>query len=653
MWLGIDYYPEHWPEDLLEADLERIVDLGANAIRIGEFAWHLIEPKPGQFDFSFFDRVIAAAKTKGLAVIYGTPTATFPAWLLQMYPMVLSMDEKGQRRSFGGRRVYCYNSPEYRAMSLKMVEALVKHYSTEEAIMMWQIDNELGHEGSDDCYCPHCESAFQVFLKDRYQRIDQLNATYGTIFWGQTYNDFNQVPMPLPTITTHNPVLKLDWARFRSQSIYDFAFEQIQCVRLFKGHHQHITHNYFGGYFDRRYDQTRLSRLLDVVSFDNYPVWGGLMTPMTPAEIALGHDYMRGLKKQNFWVMEQLIGAQGHNDIGYLPRAGQSTLWASQAMARGCEALFYFRYRGFHKGAEQYCQGILDSDNAIGDKYTEVQKFFKKVIKHEALLKSRISAKLAVVYDYDNRWSWYGQRQSKDFDYSKEILRNYRPFHRLNLSIDVINVTHSWEDYAVLVMPVMQLMDQSLADRIKQFVFSGGTLLLSYRSAIKDKDNNLVFGEKAPVYLNEVVGVTVKTFEALADERSVAILEGNQVVGQGTVWRDLLEPQTAQVIYTYDSPYRQYAACTVNSYGDGKVYYIASGLDDHLMDLLAEKIAEEAKLDVLFSEDGVEVVARTSGGEKAYWVLNHNTTPTVWRGHPLEGLEVRVIKESSGEEQGL
>lgn len=528
-------------------------------------------------------------------------------------------------------------------MSLKMVEALVKHYSNEEAIMMWQIDNELGHEGSDDCYCPNCDKAFKAFLKDKYETIDQLNAIYGTIFWGQTYNHFDEVPMPLPTITTHNPVLKLDWARFRSQSIYDFAFEQIQCVRSFKGHHQQITHNFFGGYFDRRYDQTKLSRLLDVVSFDNYPVWGGLMTPMTPAEIALGHDYMRGLKKQNFWVMEQLIGAQGHNDIGYLPRAGQSTLWASQAMARGCESLFYFRYRGFHKGAEQYCQGILDADNAINDKYLEVQTFFSDIKKYSALLKSPMASKVALVYDYDNRWSWYGQRQSKDFDYSKEVLRVYRPFHRLNIGIDVVDKSHNWEGYSVVVMPVMQLMDQRFAERIKGFVELGGILILSFRAAIKDRDNNLIFGEKAPVYLEDLVGGTVKTYEALAEGKTEAVFCGENKIGEGSVWRDLLFPKTARALYTYQAPYEHYAACTVNSYGKGKTYYIATGLDDALMDQLITHIADEVKLDCIPSEPGVEVVVRQMGQEKFYWVLNHNTEPSTWRGHPLKGLEVVVI----------
>ena len=90
MWRGVDYYPEQWDEAFLEEDLENICELGCNVIRIAEFAWHLMEKTEGNYDFSFFDRVIEKAKEKGLKVIMGTPTATIPAWLVKKHPDILS-----------------------------------------------------------------------------------------------------------------------------------------------------------------------------------------------------------------------------------------------------------------------------------------------------------------------------------------------------------------------------------------------------------------------------------------------------------------------------------------------------------------------------------------------------------------------------------
>ena len=169
MLLGVDYYPEQWDPSLMDADLDRIRELGGNVIRIGEFAWHRMEREEGRFDFSFFDGVIAKAKTRGLSVIFGTPTAAPPAWLAARYPQILSQDAAGVPRSYGGRHVCCYNSAVYRRRCEALVTALARHYRDEAAITAWQVDNELGHEGSDLCWCPRCRAAFQDYLRERFQ----------------------------------------------------------------------------------------------------------------------------------------------------------------------------------------------------------------------------------------------------------------------------------------------------------------------------------------------------------------------------------------------------------------------------------------------------------------------------------------------------
>ena len=69
MWLGVDYYPEQWHADMLERDLDTIVELGCNVIRVAEFSWHLMEKREGQYDFSFFDHVIEKAKELGFVAV--------------------------------------------------------------------------------------------------------------------------------------------------------------------------------------------------------------------------------------------------------------------------------------------------------------------------------------------------------------------------------------------------------------------------------------------------------------------------------------------------------------------------------------------------------------------------------------------------------
>lgn len=646
MYLGVDYYPEHWDLFMMDNDLERILKTGANTIRIGEFTWHMMETEEGKFDFSYFDLVIQKAKDHGLKVIFGTPTSTFPAWLAKRYPEILSKDEKGTTRAFGGRRQYCFNSDIYMKYAARITEQVVKHFAEEAAVVAWQMDNEIGHEGSDQCFCEKCHEKFQHFLNAKYGHIDILNKAYGTIFWGQTYNAFNEIPIPVPTITTHNPSLQLDWARFRSDSLNGYGNEMIRIVKEHKGEGQKITHNYFGGFFDRAYDQNVMSLNLDVVSYDNYPVWGGLDAPVSPAHIAMNHDYIRGLKKQNYWILEELMGAQGHTDIGYLPRPNQAQLWAYQAMAKGCEALLFFRWRTMSRGAEQHCQGILDVDNKDNRKLQEVTSFFKDIIDYEAVLKTPITSEVAIVYDYDNRWSWHYQPQSSGFNYTEEFLRLYQGFHNYNVSTDVIASSRSFEPYKVIVCPVMQVMDATFKERLEAFVELGGTVILTFRSGIKDRDNNLLFGETIPGYLSRLCGIEIQEFESLGEAKQVSMRGFGRLHEQSFnagVWRDFIVPKGAEVLFKYaDSPYDHYAAVTCNTYGKGNAYYVGCGIEATGIDAIVKRVISDLSLCYEETEQGIEVVYRGKEAERIRVVLNHNEVDSMYREVNLKPYEVLI-----------
>src|SRR3974390_3353029 len=125
---GVCYYPEQWPESLWEDDARRMEECGVNTVRMGEFGWALMEPREGHYDFSLFDRAIETLGRHGIKTIFGTPTATPPKWLTHKYPEVLHVFETGLPANDQSRRQYCYNSPLYRRLSRKIVEALAMHY---------------------------------------------------------------------------------------------------------------------------------------------------------------------------------------------------------------------------------------------------------------------------------------------------------------------------------------------------------------------------------------------------------------------------------------------------------------------------------------------------------------------------------------------
>ena len=93
--VGTCYYPEHWPETLWPDDLRRMLDSGITVIRVGEFAWSKFELHEGEFTFDFFDHFLDLCARMGMKVIFGTPTATPPAWLTEKYPEVLNCSLDG------------------------------------------------------------------------------------------------------------------------------------------------------------------------------------------------------------------------------------------------------------------------------------------------------------------------------------------------------------------------------------------------------------------------------------------------------------------------------------------------------------------------------------------------------------------------------
>lgn len=627
MYLGVDYYPEHWDFVSIDSDLERMKGMGVNLIRIGEFAWHLMEKEEGQFDFSFFDGVVAKAKEYGIKIMFGTPTATFPAWLGKNYASVFLRDENGQQMGYGGRRQYCYNSEKYTELSLRIAGHLVQHYRLEEQIISWQIDNELGHEGSDMCYCDHCHKEFQLYLKEKYGTVSHLNERWGTVFWGQTYNDFSEIPLPVKTITVHNPSLLQDWARFRSYSLSRFALKHVNLVKSLKGNHQTVTTNLPGGFFEKWFDHNEFSRELDFVSYDNYPVWGGLAEPVTPAELSMSLDFIRGLKRQNFWIVEQLMGAQGHDIIGYLPRPKQAIAWSYHAFAHGCNNMLYFRWRGMNRGAEQYCLGILDANNRPSRKYFEVQNFFRDIKKYQHIVDSPIKAEIAVLYDFDNIWSWRTQRENPGVNFSKEIIRLYEPFYKQNVAIDVIRYDHDFSNYKILLIPIMKMVDEELAKRLEAFTAAGGTVIMSYRAGVKNKDNNIRFGEMVPGPLSNLLGIEIDESESLLGGRTAEIVDLNGGLSTCSIWRDMVHPTTAKPVSHYHDPYySNYACVTMNHFGKGKAYYIGADVDHSVMEPLCKRIALEAELTVYHSDEGIEVTERIVNGEKYLMVINHSET---------------------------
>jgi beta-galactosidase len=194
----------------------------------------------------------------------------------------------------------------------------------------------------------------------------------------------------------------------------------------------------------------------------------------------------------------------------------------------------------------------------------------------------------------------------------------------------------------------MIITDDEINGKLKEFVKNGGTLVMTYRTAVKNRDNNLTLGEMTPVGLTELAGVEVEETESL-QELEAFPLSGREDCygksGSGGIFRDMLITKGAQTLYSYgDRFYMGYAAITKNKFGSGRVYYIGCSPDAGTLKGIIEMAVDEAQIEKLVSPDGVEIVYRGEGENRVRMVINHNDHEVNFGSSTLEAFECRIEK---------
>jgi beta-galactosidase len=634
---GVDWYPEQWDERMWASDADRMRAYGIDVARIMEFAWSLLEPSKGRYDFSLFDRAIYVLAERGIGVILGTPTATFPAWLLDEGD-VLQVARNGTKRDFGTRRMGCYNSPAYREASRGIVEACAERYGRDPRVVGWQVDNEFGHEGSDRCVCDSCKEAWHAWLAVRYGSTDAMNAEWGSVFWGASFSRFDQVPVPRDQVATHfNPGLLLDYDRFCSDSATAFLDEQVAILRAAKRPGAFITTNLYPPPLSNAIDLERLTRDMDFASWDNYPVWGDQDEPLPYVAQALAESFIRGLSDGGFTVMESFSGFQGHVCLGYLPPERQAALWTNQAIARGADRIVYFRWRTAPYGQEQLCHGLFDGDDAETERARVLRENIRAVrAPFSRFASTPMECPACLVYSKDDARVLTEQYLSKGLylrpvewaqaGYDMEMIKWFAPYVVFNVNADVKSVDSvDVEKYRIISLPLYQMADPELVARLDAWVEKGGHLVLGYRCGTRDM-RNWNIGSPLPGLFSEMAGVRVPRFESL--NAGKAGIRVGLVPAKGEVWADIIEPTTARPIATWTDRRKFYSGlpcATVNARGAGKVWYIGTSPDALGIFLLYRRILKEAKAGAAFRGMGIEVIERRAeDGGTVKVILNHN-----------------------------
>lgn len=619
MKVGVDYYPEHWDVSLWERDARQMQEAGITIVRLAEFAWSRLEPTEGKFDFEWLDQAIAVLARNGIEVVIGTPTATPPVWLTHNYPDVLPVDNKGNAVFAGVRLHRCYNSPSLRKFGERIVEQITQRYASHPAVIGWQTDNELA---ANDCHCENCTRSFRGWLQRKYGSLETLNREWGTVVWSGEYSDWNQVTTPLGGSPYLNPSFLLDFRRFSSDAVADFNCFQAASIRK-NSPGKFVTHNLWG--YPVTADYYDMFDSMDFASVDYYPATDLLDDSKSKMyHGALTLDLTRGVKRRNFWVMEQLSGTPGcWYPMSRTPFPGMIRAYAWQSVSRGADAIVQFRWRSARIGAEQFWHGLLDHHGQPGRRFEEFLQFSREVKKLTPLLEgTTLEHDVAMLFSHEQLNAFQIQPQADGFDYLGNVKRLHSALLRMGVGADVINWREDFQGYKFVIAPMLYLIDEEMAGKLKLYVENGGTLVLTTRSGVKNM-NNVCLPDRLPNLLTELAGVYVDEYDPVGKDTQTLSLESGECLSSGQ-WCDILTPVTAETMATYSSEYfAGEAAVTRNAHGKGVVYYIGTVLDEKASQVLMRRIASDAGIDCgLELPDGVEVAIRSSEEKRLIFVLN-------------------------------
>lgn len=629
---GAYYYPEHWDESQWERDFRKMREMGFEFTHFAEFAWVQLEPEEGRYDFSWLDRAVELAAKYDLKVIMCTSTATPPVWLSRKYPEILLKNEDGTVLDHGARQHASFSSPLYRKLSYRMIEQLAKHYGNDPRIIGWQLDNEPAVQFD---YNAAAQQGFRDFLRRKYTgNIRLLNEAWGTSFWSEVYASFDEITLPKRAQMFMNHHQILDYRRFAALQTNEFLDEQCKLIKKYAVN-QWVTTNYIPNYEEGHIGG---SPSMDFQSYTRYMVYGdneGIgrrgYRVGNPLRIAWANDFFRPIQG-SYGVMELQPGQVNWGSINPQPLPGAVRLWLWSVFAGGSDFICTYRFRQPLYGTEQYHYGIVGTDGVtVTPGGREFATFMEEIRALRSLSAPREhkptdykARRTAILFNHENSWSIERQKQNHTWNTLGHIEKYYRALKSFGAPVDFISESKNFSDYPVVIAPAYQMADSALVNRWIAYVKQGGNLVLTCRTAQKDRYGRLPeipFG----AMLAPLTGNALDFYDLLLPENPGKMVMKDKTYTWST-WGEVLKPASdAQVWATYtDEFYEGAPAVTFRRLGQGTITYV--GVDSREGNFekdLLKRLYAEWNIPVMDLPYGVTLEYRNGLGI----VLNYGDSP--------------------------
>ena len=643
---GVAYYHEYMPYERLDKDIQMMKDAGITVVRVGESTWSLFEPREGEFEFAWMDRILDKMHEAGIKVILGTPTYSIPAWLAHEHPEILIEYPGGGHAYYGIRQNMDISNPTYLFYCQRIIRKMMEHFAKHPAIIGFQVDNETltRNANNRDVFVGYVNH-----VKNKFKTLEALNKAWGLNYWGMNINTWEEFPA---RDGATNPSYKLEWKRYERQMIADFLTWQSKIVAEYKRPDQFITHCFMPPIQD--IDHPATAKYMDLMAVNVYhPVEDRL----DGEDIAFVGDYFRGIKKRNYLVTETNAQTTGWDSKTQKPPYdGQLRMNVYAHLASGANMVEYWHWHSIHNGQEQYWKGVLSHDLQPNRAYREVSRTAHELQEiGPELVNLKKNNQVAILFSGD---SYYGLEYQKYTDqhgaYSSQWLK---PMHialyKQNVESDIILERDDFSKYKLLVIPPLYIATDSLLHRISDYVKNGGHVVMGMKSGFCN-ENSAIRPELMPGPLRQACGFYYQEFAnidptSLKDDPFHVGDRENKVRD----WAEFIIPETAKPLAYYDDKHwGKYPAITSNQFGNGQLIYIGTVLSDDLMQVVMRKAVMDAGINHLAQQLVFPIIVRSGTNDRnksIHYIFNYSDVEQTTRypfGNGKELLDNKDINQN-------
>ena len=595
LWHGADYNPDQWLDrpDILERDVEMMRKAHVNVVSLGIFAWSTLEPREGDYQLDWMASVIDRLYAAGISVDLATPSGARPAWMAQKYPEVRRVNADRVRQLFGDRQNHCYTSPVYREKVQLMDQTLARRFGRHPGVVMWHISNEFGGE----CHCALCQQAFRDWLKDRYGSLEGVNRAWNTKFWSHDYTDFAQIESPSPQGEHAMHGLILDWKRFVSHQTTDFMKWERDCIREVVPEARvcvNMMYRFDGvDYFD-------MAREIDLASWDSYPTWHKPTETLeeTAIDTAMMHDLFYSVKGQPFWQMECTPSMTNWQSVSKNKKPGMNIFSGLQAVAHGADGVLYFQWRQSRGAFEKFHGAVVGHDGREDNRvFVETAKLGELLERLAPVAGERKEKQAAIVHDWSNKWAMEEAQGPRNagLGYWEEITRHYAALARNGIGVDFVNQDSDLSGYKLVVAPMLYMLREDFAEKLRAFAEQGGTLVVTYWSGVVDESDLCYLGD-TPHGLIDTLGLRRLEIDGMFDgetRRCVALDPAMPRSAQGGTLCEVAALEGATPLMVYDEDYFKGApAVAMHEAGAGRAYYLAARFEPDFYKAFYARVCE-------------------------------------------------------------